>query len=186
MSVRHRRCNSLNKRALFLTDRSLAATAFPPVQAEMNWRRTVWIESRQWGCVYSLHWAARAKWPRLQRETLGLFRTTETLMLGTWSLKISVSGQLPNVRQCDNKGKGTLKSDRLVLWPHSWAFFEPQISHWITILQSSCEDQRQCLFTYNVCALLKCVYSSIFPNIFCFLRAGTHFFFFFCLYSCKI
>lgn len=124
-------------------------------------------------------WAARAKWPRLQRETLGLFRTTETLMLGTWSLKISVSGQHPNVRQCDNKGKGTLKSDRLVLWPHSWAFFEPQISHWITILQSSCEDQRQCLFTYNVCALLKCVYSSIFPNIFCFLRAGTHFFFFF-------
>ena len=129
----------------------------------------------QWGSIYPLHLGCERQWPRLWCEALALFRTTETLMLGTKSSKININGQHPNLRQCDNKGKGALKSDRLALWSHPCAFFEPQISHQKTILQNSCEDQRERLYTYNACALLKCVYSSIFPNIVCTLRTGTRF-----------
>ena len=143
ISVRHRHCNSLNKWATVLDWQvfgnncpSSSAGWNEPTKDCLNW------VPRQWGSIYCLHLSCKSQWPRLQHETLGLFRTTETLMLGTWSLKIRISGQHPNVSQCDNKGKGTLKSDRLALWPHSCAFFESQISHWITILQSSCEDQR--------------------------------------------
>ena len=143
ISVRHRHCNSLNKWATVL-DWQVFGNNCPSSSA--GWNELTkdclnWVP-RQWGSIYSLHLSCKSQWPRLQHETLGLFRTTETLMLGTWLLKIRISGQHPNVSQCDNKGKGTLKSDRLALWPHSCAFFEPQISHWITILQSSCEDQR--------------------------------------------
>lgn len=80
----------------------------PPVVAEMNWRKgSVWIGvPRQWGFITPCIDFRKSQWPVTQAWDFGTFSgQIETVTLGTWSLKIWISGQHPNVSQYDNKGR---------------------------------------------------------------------------------
>lgn len=175
-------------RPLFLTDGHLAITAI------FSWRLK-WTEEGL--CEFSPQPVGRYLFPVVGLkelvthalvwcEAMGISRATETLMLETKSSKISISGQHPNLRPCENKGKGALKSDRpgfgsqLALWSPSTCLF------WASDFSLKKYSAKQLwrskiMSLHNACALLKYMYSSIFPSTVCSLRAGT----LFCLYACK-